>query len=166
MNTPSTSAGILDLDSPNPNRERGARGDRSGIASSIFSSFRASKQRNQAPVGEELKVEDQLRGKMVSEDYIRQTGRRWTLGDVYAPHDLSGVEQKKWKAMSNIQKDLVDLLGLKPLDMYRVRKFFIFYFDTWMRSHWDSIPMCLRDVGKGANLHSLTTKNVTKQGKG
>lgn len=91
------------------------------MAQGIFDTFRASKaKRDQAPEGESFKVEDELRGKNLQEDYMRQAPRRWNLGDVYAPHDLSSVEQRKWRGITNVERDLVDLLGLKPLDMYRV----------------------------------------------
>ena len=46
--------------------------------------------------------------------------RRWQAGDVYAPHDLSPAEMGKWRRLRSRQRDLVDMLGLNPLDMYRV----------------------------------------------
>lgn len=50
---------------------------------------------------------------------MRQMTRRWKAGDVYAPHDLSPSEMGKWRRSRARQKDLVDMLGLRPLDMYR-----------------------------------------------
>lgn len=52
---------------------------------------------------------------------MRQLPRRWRTGDVYAPHDLSSAEMTKWRRTQARKKDLVDILGLRPLDMYRVR---------------------------------------------
>ncbi|KAI1778113.1 ribosomal protein S18 [Hypoxylon cercidicola] len=54
-----------------------------------------------------------------SEDYTRQITRRWNAGDVYAPHDMSPSEMAKWRRNQARKKDLVDMLGLRPLDMYR-----------------------------------------------
>ncbi|KAI5356501.1 Putative ribosomal protein S18 [Septoria linicola] len=48
--------------------------------------------------------------------------RRWKAGDVYAPHDLTGIEMAKWKKMRRRPKpkfDVVDQLHLKPKDMYK-----------------------------------------------
>ncbi|KAK8048826.1 hypothetical protein PG994_010556 [Apiospora phragmitis] len=59
-----------------------------------------------------------LKGKSVSEHYMRQMPRKWREGELYAPKDLSEVEANKWRKMTTVQRDLVDLLGLRPLDMY------------------------------------------------
>jgi len=56
-------------------------------------------------------------------DMERQQTRRWRAGDVYAPHDLSGVEMSKWKATQpkgRPLRDSFDILRLNPLDQYRV----------------------------------------------
>lgn len=47
--------------------------------------------------------------------------RKWQGGDVYAPHDLSYQEQKKWIKPKQPSKDVIDMLGLNPLDHYKVR---------------------------------------------
>ncbi|KAI0141702.1 ribosomal protein S18 [Xylariaceae sp. FL1272] len=52
-------------------------------------------------------------------DFMRQLPRRWMTGDVYAPHDLSPSEMAKWRRSRRRDQDIVDLLGLRPLDMYR-----------------------------------------------
>ncbi|GAP83214.2 putative ribosomal protein S18 [Rosellinia necatrix] len=64
-------------------------------------------------------VEDMLRGNSRHNAYMRQLTRRWRPGDVYAPHDMSPSEMTKWRRTTARQKDLVDLLGIRPLDMYR-----------------------------------------------
>jgi len=49
--------------------------------------------------------------------------RRWNVGDVYAPHDLSGVEQSKWKRLKQSPQpkwDVLDQLNLNPMDHYKV----------------------------------------------
>jgi small subunit ribosomal protein S18 len=53
--------------------------------------------------------------------YQRQIFRKWQPGDVYAPHDLSGVEQKKWKfGRKRPQEDAFDILGVNPVLEYKV----------------------------------------------
>lgn len=50
-----------------------------------------------------------------------QAPRRWQFGDVYAPHDLTGVEAKKWKKSRRTPElDAFDTLGLDPLKEYKV----------------------------------------------
>jgi len=54
--------------------------------------------------------------------YQRQIYRQWQPGDVYAPHDLSGIEQKKWKqGRKRPQEDAFDILGINPVLEYKVR---------------------------------------------
>ncbi|RYO96201.1 hypothetical protein DL763_003328 [Monosporascus cannonballus] len=65
------------------------------------------------------RVEEELRTHNTNDDYARQMTRRWRPGDVYAPHDLSPSEMGKWRRSTARKRDLVDLLGLNPLDMYR-----------------------------------------------
>lgn len=55
------------------------------------------------------------------EDMARQMHRNWNTGDAYAPHDLSYQEQKKWIKPRQPTKDVIDMLGLNPLDHYKVR---------------------------------------------
>lgn len=62
---------------------------------------------------------ERMRAKKTSEDYARQMTRRWRPGDVYAPHDLSPQEMIKWKQLQRPRKDVLDLLGLNPLDEYK-----------------------------------------------
>ncbi|KAJ4375171.1 hypothetical protein N0V83_002255 [Neocucurbitaria cava] len=52
--------------------------------------------------------------------YQRQIFRKWQPGDVYAPHDLSGSEQKKWKfGRKRPQEDAFDVLGINPVLEYK-----------------------------------------------
>ena len=46
--------------------------------------------------------------------------RDWNGGDVYAPHDLTGAEARKWKAKKAPTTDVFDSLSLNPLDCYKV----------------------------------------------
>lgn len=55
--------------------------------------------------------------------FQRQIFRRWQPGDVYAPHDLSGVEQKKWKyGKKKTQEDAFDILGVNPVLEYKASR--------------------------------------------
>lgn len=57
------------------------------------------------------------------QDLERQLTRRWKSGDVYAPHDLSGVEMSKWRQAQpkgRPKKDVIDMLKINPLDHYKV----------------------------------------------
>ncbi|KAH0285741.1 ribosomal protein S18, partial [Aureobasidium sp. EXF-3399] len=54
-------------------------------------------------------------------EYERQMTRRWRDGDVYAPHDLSGVEMAKWskgQPKGRPKKDVFDMLKINPLNHY------------------------------------------------
>ncbi len=46
--------------------------------------------------------------------------RDWRAGDVYAPHDLSAAEARKWKKRRNPTTDAFDALSINPLDCYKV----------------------------------------------
>jgi hypothetical protein len=62
-------------------------------------------------------LENAKRGSELS----KQITRRWKVGDVYAPHDLSSVEMEKWKNRERPTYDVFDALNFNPLDNYRVR---------------------------------------------
>lgn len=63
---------------------------------------------------------DVLRERKMSADYLRQIPRKFRPGDVYSPHDLSSKEMTKWRKWKPRTDDVVDTLGLRPLDMYKV----------------------------------------------
>lgn len=46
--------------------------------------------------------------------------REWKAGDVYAPHDLSPAEMKKWSKRHSPNSDAFDALNMNPLDQYKV----------------------------------------------
>lgn len=56
-----------------------------------------------------------------AQDYSKHIIRRWKAGDVYAPHDLSGVEMRKWKMRQKPTHDIFDVLAFNPEEHYRVR---------------------------------------------
>ncbi|KAJ6007127.1 hypothetical protein N7499_000791 [Penicillium canescens] len=45
--------------------------------------------------------------------------REFKAGDIYAPHDLSPAEMKKWGKRQSPHSDAFDALNLSPLDMYK-----------------------------------------------
>ncbi len=79
------------------------------------------KRRQQARWDEQQKnLVREVADRKVSEDLARQMPRRWRVGDVYAPHDLSPEEMGKWRRQTRPAEDVLDVLGLNPLDEYRV----------------------------------------------
>lgn len=54
------------------------------------------------------------------EELQRQAPRPWQIGDVYAPHDLSAAEMRKWSKLKSSNRDEFDLVGINPLDHYKV----------------------------------------------
>ena len=57
-----------------------------------------------------------------AKDLERQMPRlsKWSVGDVYAPHDLSAVEAGKWRKRKSSERDVFDILGINPLEEYKV----------------------------------------------
>ena len=51
----------------------------------------------------------------------RTLARVWQKGDVYAPHDLSAAEARKWRKRHAPTMDAFDALSLNPLNLYKVR---------------------------------------------
>ena len=49
----------------------------------------------------------------------RQLGRKWNPGEVYAPHDLSAAETRKWKQKRRPTADIFDQLNVNPLSLYK-----------------------------------------------
>jgi small subunit ribosomal protein S18 len=64
-------------------------------------------------------MQDLKKHKLAS-DLTKQITRRWKVGDVYAPHDLSSAEMQKWKRRGRLEHDVFDLLDLNPIEEYKV----------------------------------------------
>lgn len=62
--------------------------------------------------------------------------REWQKGDIYAPHDLSAAEARKWRKRYPPTVDAFDALSLNPLDFYKVRLPFSF-----------GLVRCIIDIG-------------------
>lgn len=81
-------------------------------------------------------------------DLESQQSRRWRSGDVYAPHDLSGVEMAKWKRVKQKARprwDVLDQLNIKPMDHYKVSSVlrmreWVVLADIWIRRTSVSCP--------------------------
>jgi small subunit ribosomal protein S18 len=50
----------------------------------------------------------------------RQISRKYAHGDVYAPHDLSPAEARKWKKRHQPTTDAFDVLNVNPVTLYKV----------------------------------------------
>ena len=68
--------------------------------------------------------------------------RRWQPGDVYAPHDLSAAETRKWGKKNAPTTDPFDKLNINPLTLYKVRTLV----DVPDRSPVDTIAELFRHV--------------------
>lgn len=62
----------------------------------------------------------------MGQDLSKQISRRWKVGDVYAPHDLSPVEMAKWKNRGRPMYDVFDVLDFNPADHYKVCSPFLY----------------------------------------
>ncbi|KAI1112190.1 ribosomal protein S18 [Nemania sp. NC0429] len=99
------------------NLEGSTKEDTTKIISQIYDKIRAPARRGTAQGRQN--VEDMIRDSRTQDEFMRQMTRRWRAGEVYSPYDLSPAEMNKWRKRTARRQDLVDLLGLRPLDMYR-----------------------------------------------
>lgn len=96
---------------------RGGRGD---AAARLLERF---KTRTNTYTMEKTAQMEFLKNQKMSNDFLKQMPRRWEAGDVYSPHDLSPVEMQKWRKKTVRNNDVIDALGISPLDMYKVRAY-------------------------------------------
>lgn len=72
----------------------------------------------------ELRLEARRREQLEAEARAMEKNyaREWKAGDVYAPHDLSAAEARKWKVQKwkGPTSDAFDALSMNPLDCYKV----------------------------------------------
>lgn len=109
----SSTSSMLSIDSSSSS----AAADPTRLAGDVYRNIPKTKQNSLAA---RQQISDELGKRNLNADYMRQLPRRWRAGDVYSPHDLSPSEVAKWRKSTARRQDLVDLLGLRPLDMYRV----------------------------------------------
>ncbi|KAB5539462.1 ribosomal protein S18 [Coniochaeta sp. 2T2.1] len=122
--TPSTSSAnttqssLLNLDSASSSPTSSPSGTSSHDA--LSSIIRNSAGHRAARVQKKKEnISEGLRARTTSDNYTRQLPRHWKTGDVYAPHDLSPAEMRKWKKGTPPKRDVMDLLGVNPLDLYK-----------------------------------------------
>jgi hypothetical protein len=75
-------------------------------------------------------------------DLTKQISRRWRTGDVYAPHDLSSTEMRKWKLRGKPTVDVLDVLQLDPLVEYRVCSCVFCLYGFWLRPYISGLLCC------------------------
>ncbi|KAI1363081.1 ribosomal protein S18 [Xylaria arbuscula] len=109
----SSTSSMLSIDSSHTS---GGIADATKLAGDVYRNM--PKTRRNSPAGRQ-RISEELGKRNVNADYMRQLPRRWRAGDVYSPHDMSPSEVAKWRKTTARRQDLVDLLGLRPLDMYR-----------------------------------------------
>ena len=61
-----------------------------------------------------------MKAQRAGEEYMMHMPRRWREGDIFTPHDLSGNEMRKWRKRQDRKEDVLDVVGVNPLDHYRV----------------------------------------------
>jgi hypothetical protein len=66
---------------------------------------------------------DDIEAHTLRADLSKQISRKWKVGDIYAPHDLSDVEMAKWKKKAKVTHDVFDVIGFNPLEQYKVGQF-------------------------------------------
>ncbi|KAF5022400.1 hypothetical protein F66182_5540 [Fusarium sp. NRRL 66182] len=93
-----------------------AYGQRGDAASRLLDRARS---KSNDYVREKTMQMDILKNQKMSNDFLKQMPRRWEAGDVYSPHDLSPIEMQKWRKRSVRNNDVIDTLGIRPLDMYK-----------------------------------------------
>lgn len=115
LGTPSNNQStLLNLDTPSSPSP-------SGTHEALSSIIRSSSGRRAANAEQKKeKTLEGLRARTTSDNYARQMPRFWKAGDVYAPHDLSPAQMRKWRSRAPPKKDVMDLLGVNPLDLYKV----------------------------------------------
>ncbi|RDH30030.1 37S ribosomal protein S18 [Aspergillus welwitschiae] len=92
---------------PNPAPQRGPR----SRSPKVYN-------RRRGPVDRRRFLEEQ-RAQSESRALERFQTREWKAGDLYAPHDLSPAEMKKWRKRYSPSTDAFDALNLNPLDLYK-----------------------------------------------
>ncbi|CAG7560067.1 unnamed protein product [Fusarium equiseti] len=107
---------LANLNNSSHNRAGPYKPSRGDAAARLIERF---KSRSASYTQEKTAQMEFLKNQKMSNDFLKQMPRRWEAGDVYSPHDLSPVEMQKWRKRSVRNNDVVDALGISPLDMYK-----------------------------------------------
>lgn len=65
-------------------------------------------------------VQKRMEAQRLGDEYMLHMARRWREGDVFTPHDLSANEMRKWRKRLGRKEDVLEIVGVNPLDHYRV----------------------------------------------
>ncbi|KAL4874171.1 hypothetical protein BDV12DRAFT_159243 [Aspergillus spectabilis] len=97
-----------------------ARSGTNSALDSLVIKTQSYKQRRGGPtvVNRQRFIADQ-RAQVESRAISKFQTREWRAGDVYAPHDLSPAEMKKWKQRNLPNSDIFDARDLNPLHLYK-----------------------------------------------
>ena len=87
------------------------------MASSLSAASPAAEAQRQSSMAESL---DKIAEFGRAADLEKLQHRRWATGDVYAPHDLTSTEMEKFRVKQRPNQDAFDVLGVNPLDEYKV----------------------------------------------
>ena len=64
---------------------------------------------------------EEMEKQQLRQDLLRQMHRKWKPGDVYSPHDLTGIESSRWKRKRmKPPVDVLKMLNIDPLREYKV----------------------------------------------
>ncbi|KAL4885364.1 ribosomal protein S18 [Aspergillus karnatakaensis] len=99
-----------------------SKGTHSALQSLMTSSSReqsAITRRNRETLQNRSQIMGDYRAQAENRAISKFQTRDWKSGDVYAPHDLSPTEMKKWSKRKAPTKDIFDAQGLNPLDHYK-----------------------------------------------
>lgn len=120
LRDPSSRVLNLDDSGPAPRRTGSGTGGSSSPTDALRDIYKDGDKYRRTAARRRTEIAETLRHKTISDQFLRQMPRQWRAGDVYAPHDLSPFEMKKWRRQGSPKKDVLDMLGVNPLDMYRV----------------------------------------------
>ncbi|KAG6309698.1 hypothetical protein E4U44_006541 [Claviceps purpurea] len=113
---PSSNSKLLSIDADgrrNPPRYRSQGFSRHSEGASFISKS------SQNQLRASIQNLETLRNNKESGEFLREMPRRWEAGDVYAPHDMSGVEMRKLRKRASRKADVVDALQIRAKDMYK-----------------------------------------------
>jgi hypothetical protein len=106
---------------PPPSSQASVRSASHGILS-VLEHGRRARQRSTAERGRpgERERERESERHRQGAQLARMISRRWKAGDVYAPHDLSASEMRKWRRRGAPAADVFDVLALRPEREWKV----------------------------------------------
>lgn len=104
-----------------PSPDNDGRASQGGARAAALLKAYQKREGGQRLVQNKQDLQERTRELNAQNETMKHMTRHWNDGDVYAPHDLSEVEMMKWKEPKKPTKDILDMIGLNPLDHYKVR---------------------------------------------